>query len=67
MVHCISLCTRWCAQRSRVSELLGVCAEDGAQPFALACLRGDVRLEVFEAMVMWFSELNREKFAFWVS
>ena len=65
MVHVLSLCRRWATRRLEVSELLRLKVEDGAQPFAIACLRSSVSTPALEAIVCWASEMDVEEYAFW--
>jgi hypothetical protein len=64
-VHCLSLCSRWVAFRSVAERWLSSSAQDGAQTFALQCLRSDISVQALEAVAAWASELDNASYAFW--
>ena len=64
-VHCLSLCSRWADRRCFVEALLRCNASDGAQNFALHCMRSDISEAALESLVVWAADLDREASAFW--
>jgi len=64
-VHCLSLCQKWAARRSAAEPVLHLIAADGAQAFALACLRSDMSQQALETLAPWAAELDAASFDFW--
>ena len=65
MVHCLSLCVRWRAEREGVEMALKMQAAGDAQRFAHACLRGDVSVEALACLVEWAFKMDRDAAEFW--
>ena len=65
MVHCLSSCPRWHGWRAVLEGHLGIVAAGGFQLFARSCLASAVPQTVFESMVSWAAEIDREECQFW--